>query len=189
MTSRKRSERAISSSWPKSGPQKKKSGPRPSRTSPRSPSEPQISEKKTHPTKTSTNVQKNLEPAEALVETDKTSGFLGQAVQGFAFYFDHPVAFVEDFLKAKPEPYQADILEAIAEYPSVAVRSGHGPGKTATGAWADLWFLATRPMSKVPTTAPTFEKQVRDVFWAEIHRWVRGPPLKIRSPSHRPEWR
>ena len=130
------------------GRKRKKSGPRPSRTSPRSPSEPQISEKKTHPTKTSTNVQKNLEPAEALVETDKTSGFLGQAVQGFAFYFDHPVAFVEDFLKAKPEPYQADILEAIAEYPSVAVRSGHGPGKTATGAWA------------------------------EIHRWVRGSALE-----------
>ena len=32
-------------------------------------------------------------------------------------------------------------------------------------------------MSKVPTTAPTFEKQVRDIFWAEIHRWVRPSAL------------
>ncbi len=178
MTSRKRSEHAISSSWPKSGPEKKKSGPRPSRTSPRSPSTPQSSEKKTHQTKTSTNAQKNLELAKSSTEANETAALLDQAVQGFTHYFDHPVAFVEDFLKAKPEPYQADILEAIAEYPAVAVRSGHGPGKTATEAWADLWFLAIRPMSKVPTTAPTFEKQVRDVFWAEIHRWVRGSALE-----------
>ena len=92
-------------------------------------------------------------------------------------FWDHPVHFIQNILGAEPEPYQADVLDALAESPRVAVRSGHGVGKTAVAAWAVTWFLVTRPLSKVPTTAPTFEKQVRDILWAEIHRWVRESVL------------
>ncbi|MFQ5912427.1 MAG: hypothetical protein ACE5JS_04525 [Nitrospinota bacterium] len=97
-----------------------------------------------------------------------------KAAEVWMTFWDHPVRFVQECLGAEPEPYQADVLDALAEFPRVAVRSGHGVGKTAVAAWAVTWFLVTRPLSKVPTTAPTFEKQVRDIFWAEIHRWV-GP--------------
>ncbi len=92
-------------------------------------------------------------------------------------FWDHPVHFIQNILGAEPEPYQADVLDALAESPRVAVRSGHGVGKTAVAAWAVTWFLVTRPLSKVPTTAPTFKKQVRDILWAEIHRWVRESVL------------
>ena len=47
---------------------------------------------------------------------------------------DHPVHFVREVLGVEPAPYQADVLDALAEFPRVAVRSGHGVGKTATAA-------------------------------------------------------
>ncbi len=118
-------------------------------------------------------------------------------LEGWEGYWDNPVHFVTDVLGVKPEPYQADILDAIAEYDRVAVKSGHGPGKTATAAWADIWFLGTRPFSKVPITAPTFEKQVRDIFWAEVHKWVRESPMakeveltqtRMAVKGHEEEW-
>ncbi|MBI4416777.1 MAG: hypothetical protein HY557_07330, partial [Euryarchaeota archaeon] len=112
-------------------------------------------------------------------------------------FWDHPVGFVREVLGAEPAPYQADVLDALGEFPRVAVRSGHGVGKTAVAAWAVTWFLVTRPMSKVPTTAPTFEKQVRDILWAEVHRWVRPSALapglalsqtRMAVRGHEEEW-
>jgi hypothetical protein len=32
-------------------------------------------------------------------------------------------------------------MEAVRDHPRVAVRSSHGPGKTATAAQIVLWFL------------------------------------------------
>lgn len=45
---------------------------------------------------------------------------------------------------------------------------------TTLEAWAVTWFMTTRPLSKVPTTAPTFARQVRDLLWAEIAKWWRN---------------
>ncbi len=117
--------------------------------------------------------------------------------EGWAEYWENPVRFVGDFFGVTPEPYQADILDAVAEFPSVAVRSGHGVGKTAIASWAAPWFLVTRPMSRVMTTAPTFQKQVRDLLWAEIHKWIRRSPLaselnrskvRLSIPGFDEEW-
>lgn len=103
----------------------------------------------------------------------------------FPGYENEPVRFVEQlilpyFPKVEIRPYQADILEAIAELPRVAVRKGNGVGATTAAVWADLWFLCSRPLSKVITTAGT-GRQVKDIFWAEMHKWgKRSLPIASR---------
>ncbi len=85
----------------------------------------------------------------------------------------HPVAYVIQVLGLQPDPWQCDVLDALMVEENVALRACHGVGKTALLAWTILWFTTTRPFPKVPTTAPTFNKQVRDILWAEVHKWWR----------------
>lgn len=86
-------------------------------------------------------------------------------------WITHPVGFVQAVMGIQPDPWQCDVLDAVVEYESVAVRAAHGCGKTSCLAWLTLWFAMTRPQSRIPTTAPTFNKQVCDVLWAELHLW------------------
>lgn len=85
---------------------------------------------------------------------------------------DDPVLFVKKILHAEPDAWQAEVLTALAENSRVAVRSGHGVGKTALESWSVLWFLTTRPFPKVIATAPTV-RQLYDVLWAEISKWLK----------------
>jgi len=78
----------------------------------------------------------------------------------------------------QPWSRQAEILHALRDHPRVAVRSGHGVGKTWTAARAAIWFLYTHPHSIVLTTAPT-HRQVRSILWAEIRRQVRSARLPL----------
>ena len=88
------------------------------------------------------------------------------------YYAQHPVEWVEDIIRAKPDPKQRDILRSVNENPRTTVRSGHGIGKSAVEAWVALWFLSTRPFPKVPCTAPT-QHQLHDILWAEMSKWIR----------------
>ena len=66
------------------------------------------------------------------------------------------------------------VLRAVRDHRFVAVRSGHGVGKTWTAARAALWFLFSFPRSIVITTAPT-QRQVKSILWGEIRRqWRRA---------------
>jgi hypothetical protein len=117
-------------------------------------------------------------------------------------WLQDPVAFVRQAIGARPDPWQCDVLTALLEHDNVALRAAHGVGKTTLLAWAILWFLVTRPRAKVPITAPTFNKQVRDILWAEVHHAFRRlsqqlPPLarefelhttRLRARSHPQEW-
>lgn len=38
------------------------------------------------------------------------------------YYADNPVDFVEDIIRAKPDPHQRDILNSIAKYPKGFIR-------------------------------------------------------------------
>lgn len=97
----------------------------------------------------------------------------------------NPVHYVCEVLQAQPDPWQCDVLDAIAEpgIDNIALRACHGPGKTALLAWVVNWFAPTRPYCKIPTTAPTFNKQVRDILWAEIHKWWRTAQENQDSPE------
>lgn len=88
-----------------------------------------------------------------------------------AAYRADPVRFVVEAIGATPEPYQADILRALAKPGArVSVRSGHGVGKSTTLAWAVLWFVCLHADCRIPCTAPS-SHQLFDVLWAEIAKW------------------
>ena len=75
--------------------------------------------------------------------------------EAIMFYADHPVEFVEDIIRARPDRLQREMLQSVADNPLTSVRSGHGVGKSAVESWLIIWFLSTRPYSKIPCTAPT----------------------------------
>lgn len=91
-------------------------------------------------------------------------------------YRDNPVKFVRDILQVTPDDWQAEALTALATKNRVAIRSGHGVGKTALESWSICWFLFTRPNCKVPCTAPTI-RQLYDILWSEISKWLKRSPL------------
>lgn len=90
-----------------------------------------------------------------------------------------PVLFVESMLGATPQKWQAEALLAIANNDRVAIRSGHGVGKTAFLSWLVLWWLLTRLPTKVVCTANTAH-QLSDVLWSEIGKWHRKLPEGMR---------
>jgi phage terminase large subunit len=92
-------------------------------------------------------------------------------IQAIQYYFDHPVEFVQDQIGANPEKEQQQMLKALVNHRYIAVKSGHGIGKSATEAWAILWFLFTHPHAKAPCTAPTGH-QLDDILWPEVGKWL-----------------
>ncbi len=93
---------------------------------------------------------------------------------------DSPLTFVTDVLGAKPEPWQADALEAVGRHDRVSIRSGHGIGKTTFESWLILWFLLTRQNCKIPVAANS-QDQLRDTIWPEIAKWHRQLPDALKS--------
>jgi len=91
-------------------------------------------------------------------------------------YRNDPVGFVRDVLCAEPDPWQVDVLMALAEGKNVAVRSGHGTGKSTVASWAVLWWLCNFDNAKVPCTAPT-EHQLSDLLWSEMASWIQSGDL------------
>lgn len=85
---------------------------------------------------------------------------------------DDPVRFVREALRADPEPWQEQALKVIAKEDRLAIRSGHGVGKSAFLSWLVLWWLLTRAPAKVACTAPSAH-QLEDVLWGEIAKWHR----------------
>ena len=104
----------------------------------------------------------------------------------FGRYRNNPVGFVKKVLGAKSakrlsdgSPYQFEILSDLAGHPKVCVRSGHGVGKSAVDAWATLWWLITRPYSRVVIVAPEFSRQVRAVLFSEIRKWTNRSKVNL----------
>jgi hypothetical protein len=87
-------------------------------------------------------------------------------------YYHDPVLFVHEIIHAKPTGQQIKILKAVANKKHVAVRSGHGIGKSTAIAWVILWFMCTRSMAKIPATAPS-SHQLYDILWSELSKWHR----------------
>lgn len=101
---------------------------------------------------------------------------IDELAQSMKQYIDDPVLFVRNVLKVEPDDWQIECLRALAKNPRIAVRSGHGVGKTALEAWAVCWFLFTRPFPKIPCTAPT-QQQLFDILWPEISKWLKRSVL------------
>ena len=98
----------------------------------------------------------------------------------FGQYRNAPQRFVIEVLgqesarrRSTGELYQFAILSDLARSGRVAVRSGHGVGKTTGDAWAAIWWTVTRPYSRVVVVAPEFQRQVKGVLFAEIRKQIR----------------
>jgi len=84
-------------------------------------------------------------------------------------YVDDPVGFVADVLGEAGMPYskQVEMLEAVVEHRRVSVVGANGCGKDWAAARAILWWIETRPESKVVVTGPT-QRQVEEIVWQEM---------------------
>ncbi len=91
-----------------------------------------------------------------------------------------PVAFVKAVFGVTPSGWQEKALKKITVRHKLAIRSGHGVGKTAYLAWVILWWLCTRHPAKVACTAPT-SHQLKDILWAEVAKWHQKMPIVLRD--------
>jgi len=89
--------------------------------------------------------------------------------------FEFPVTLKDIY------PWQREVLAAYDRgEPRIAIRSGHGVGKTTVLAWM-LWHrILCRFPQKTGVTAPS-EKQLFDALWAEFRTWGLRLPAALQS--------
>jgi hypothetical protein len=93
-----------------------------------------------------------------------------------ARYARAPIGFVREVLHVEPDPWQLEALRAIARgHTRLAIRSGHGVGKSCLAAWTICWFANTRAPFKCAITAPS-APQLFDVLVPETHKWFNQLP-------------
>ena len=96
-------------------------------------------------------------------------------------YARAPIAFVRDILGVEPDNWQLEALRAVARgHTRLAIRSGHGVGKTCFAAWLCVWFICTRAPFKVAITAPS-SSQLFDALWPEFIKWLNILPSGWRD--------
>jgi len=124
-----------------------------------------------------------------------------KVIKALRLYREKPLAFVEDIIGATPTHQQREILLSVermlkGDKKRMAIKSGHGTGKSALASWLVLWFLTLRPHSIVVCTAPTFH-QLHDVLWKEIAIWRKKMKLgyileqtatEIKVKGHEKTW-
>lgn len=89
-----------------------------------------------------------------------------------AKYRSDPVAFLREVLGVDPWHKQAEVIEAIRDFPRVAVRSGHKVSKSHTAACIALWYFCSFPDARVVMSSTT-ARQVDQILWREL-RMVRS---------------
>jgi phage terminase large subunit len=96
---------------------------------------------------------------------------------GMDYWRKNPVEAVKDWFKATPDDWQGDLVHAFftGDGHRFAVKSAHGPGKTAVEAWLGWLFLHFYDDSRVVATAPT-QSQLNDILWPEYAKWHAKMP-------------
>jgi len=106
---------------------------------------------------------------------DITPGGIDKSLNNLAFWLKrwkrYPLGYVIECIGDVPTYQQAQILNDLAKYRFVVVKSGHGIGKTKTMAWCGHWYLDTffepgKPC-RVPITGAAFD-QLTDCLWPEM---------------------
>lgn len=124
---------------------------------------------------------------------------LGSAVSHMRRWRGDPVSFVRQCLRAEPDAWQVEVLQALvlSGLRRFALKASKGPGKSTLLAWAIWWFLATRLHPKVVCTSIT-EDNLRDGLWTELAKWRAQSPFllaafdwkkeRIEAVDHRETW-
>jgi hypothetical protein len=110
-----------------------------------------------------------------------------EIIDALAFYASNPVQYVEDIIlrgatgeprcdsegvPIKVSPFQADVMDLVAQHDRVALRAANGVGKDVVTAWLIEWYLVTHYLSKVPVVSAT-GRQVRRTIFSEVALWTR----------------
>lgn len=96
-------------------------------------------------------------------------------------YANNCSAFVNIVLGATPEPGQAEALEYLdANGSRLAIKSGHGVGKSTLLSWIILHQMLTRFPQKTVVTAPT-SGQLFDALASEVKHWMNKLPAGLTS--------
>jgi len=93
---------------------------------------------------------------------------------------ERPITFVREVLRAEPDAWQAEVLEAFPTQNRIAMTACKGPGKSAIEAWCGWNFLLTRPHPKVVCTSITGDN-LRDGLWTEFAKWQQNSELLKRA--------
>lgn len=89
--------------------------------------------------------------------------------------------FVRFGLGVNPTLQQLEIMKAIDDGAKrVAVKSGHGTGKSALVSWIALWTMFRKDDAKIPITAPS-SPQLLSTLMPEIKKWASALPKELRG--------
>lgn len=124
-----------------------------------------------------------LTPLEIIAKAEE----IGNDPYRFKIYADKPVEFCAEILGVTLWEKQQEILQTIATNRRIAVKSGHGTGKTFVSACAALWWLYARE-GLVVSTAPTWD-HVSSVLWREINEIAAHAPVKLPGEQFQTERR
>lgn len=91
-----------------------------------------------------------------------------------------PLDFVTEALRAEPDDWQRAVLVEIATSNRIAIRSGHGVGKSSLLAWIILWYMTVYFPCKIPVTGANFD-QLRATLWAELSAWMQRMPQVLQQ--------
>lgn len=90
-----------------------------------------------------------------------------------------------------PEKWQSKASGLVVDNDRVAIRSGHGVGKTAWLARRIIWWGLTRFPWKIGVTAPS-SSQMYDALWSELSKWHNKMPAGLKKKfdwkTERFEW-
>jgi phage terminase large subunit len=84
-----------------------------------------------------------------------------------------------------PEKWQSEASKLVVSGDRVAIRSGHGVGKTAWLARRIIWWGCTRHPWKAGVTAPS-SGQMYDALWSELAKWHSKMPEGLKKQF---EWK
>tara|TARA_R110002020_G_scaffold245223_3_gene458893 strand:- start:13338 stop:14753 length:1416 start_codon:yes stop_codon:yes gene_type:complete len=94
-------------------------------------------------------------------------------------YSNDPAGWVRDMVGIDVDPWQASVMDQVAHRTrQIAVRSGHGVGKTSCASWTALWFLFHHFPCKIVITSPS-QKQMDDALMAELKATIRKLPQSL----------
>ena len=94
-----------------------------------------------------------------------------------------PAAFARDVLGVELWDKQEEIVNAVRDYPRVAVASGHKVGKSMTDAVVALWFFCAYEEARVVMSSVT-ARQVDQILWRELRMLYRRALKPIGGELH-----
>ena len=84
--------------------------------------------------------------------------------------------FVRFVLNARPTNQQLQIIRAVDKGKKrIAVKSGHGTGKSTTLSWLAIWWGLFKLDAKIPVTAPS-SPQLMATLMPEMRKWIDKLP-------------